>query len=172
MDLPARFTEVHKMPTSRLGRFLAATRLRHGESLEQVAARLASTFTPSLLAMIEVGQYRVGAEDVPPLVEAYRLDLDNLFVGRATLDVDLDEGKIVSGDHVIPLPEDPTIDDVLTEYVRFVKAMRDLRPDDWLGLARLRAADVTELARVFDIRGDEVEEMLATILADGAVTVL
>ncbi|MEQ8718902.1 MAG: helix-turn-helix transcriptional regulator [Acidimicrobiales bacterium] len=168
MELSPEYAQVLEVPAARLGRFLAAARTREGIALADIARRLEWKFTPVVLSMIERGVYPILPEDVPGLVDAYRVDLDKLLPERDNLEVNLDSGTIGSGESIQQLADRLTITELLRNYLSFVREIRGLRPDSELPRRSLRHDDMEILARTLRLESDDVEQRLAVILDPAA----
>lgn len=168
MELSPQYAQVLEVPAARLGRFLAAARTREGIALADIARRLEWQFTPVVLSMVERGVYPILPEDVPSLVDAYRVDLDKLLPERDSLELNLDSGTIGSGESIQQLADRLTITELLRNYLSFVREIRGLRPDSDLPRRSLRHDDMEILARTLRLDADDVEQRLATILDPAA----
>lgn len=156
--------QVLSLPASRLGRFLGTARAREGVSLGEIAQRLDWAYTPIVLRMIENGHYSVPAEDVQGLVDAYQIDVEALLVNRDPLEVDLEAGTLRAGDHVMDLGERLSINDLLSEYLSFVRSMRKVPPDGTITAESLRVEDMVVLAGIIRVEANEVEKRLTALL--------
>lgn len=168
MELSPRYAEVLEVPAARLGRFLAAARTREGIALADIARRLDWKFTPVVLSMIERGVYPVLTEDIPELVDGYRVDLDQLLPDRDGLQVDLEGGTLGSGENLVQLSERLTITELLRSYLSFVREIRGLRSDATLPRRSLRRDDMEILARTLRLDVGEIEHRLTAILDPAA----
>lgn len=168
MELSPRYEEVLDVPAARLGRFLAAARTREGIALADIARRLSWKFTPVVLSMIERGVYPILTEDIPQLVDAYRVDLDHLLPDRDDLTVDLDGGTLGSGENLVQLAERLTITELLRSYLSFVREIRGVRADAQLLRRSLRRDDMEILARTLRLQTDEIEDRLTAMLDPAA----
>jgi transcriptional regulator with XRE-family HTH domain len=168
MELSPQYALVLEVPAARLGLFLAAARTREGISLADIARRLEWKFTPVVLSMIERGVYPILTDDVPGLVDSYRVDLDTLLPERDELELNLESGTIGSGESLQELADRLTITELLRSYLSFVREIRGLRPDSELPRRSLRHDDMEILGRTLRLEPDDVEQRLARILDPAA----
>jgi Ca2+-binding RTX toxin-like protein len=146
---------------SRLGRALQAARTGRDVSLRDLARESGGRFTAHDLRTFEKGARPTGELLSRLLADLYEIDLECVVPPRASLDVDLAEGLIVSGGATKRF--EPTGDHVqaaLTAYLELVWALRRVPG----GRVRLRKDDVLVLAGVLAIDEDVVVESLAELM--------
>lgn len=152
------------VPVERLGRLLGVARVRGGVSRVEVARRLRWSYGPTILSLIEGGQYAVPGGDIPSLVRAYAVDTDALFPGRDRLVVDLRRGRLTAGRKKAKIGKRLSVDEALAEYLSFVRSLRNLGPEDRIEPESLRIDDIVELACALELDGSEVERRLRGLI--------
>lgn len=159
------------LPRDRLGEFLRRTRLSNGDPLPTIARQLSWHFTPTVLRMIESGEYPLTPEDLDVVLGGYRVDdVDDLLGGRSRLEVDIDNARMVSGAYEWRLATTEKIPNVLLEYVRFVREMRRLPPGATVPGASIRHEDLEVLASSLGTTPEAIEASVRAIVAPHSVT--
>ncbi|MEQ8717122.1 MAG: helix-turn-helix transcriptional regulator [Acidimicrobiales bacterium] len=143
---------------------LARARERQGASLADVATRTDWTFTPTVLRMIEGGGYRIPSEQVQTLLAGYEVTPDDLLPERDVLELNLTRCWMASGGVIHRFAERLSIDDILSEYLTFIRSMRAMSADAAIPPESLRHEDVAVLAHSLRLEAQAVRHRLVALL--------
>jgi transcriptional regulator with XRE-family HTH domain len=153
------------VPPTRLGERLSHARREAGTSVESLAVRSHGAFKPADLQLIESGAVALGDDDLRRVAALYGIDLGELSPTRSQLVIDLNEGRVLIGDHTKKFQ--PGDDDraIMLRYLALVYQVRNTTPGTPLPA---RAGDLTVLADVFGTTVDEVHRSLDELMLNAA----
>jgi hypothetical protein len=154
------------VPQRRLGALLGDRREMYGYTVADMALRSSGRFTPRELESIEAGTVPLDDATVEALGLLYEFNSTPPTYQRSKLIIADDE------DMPVPVPHDQFSDDLRTSVLqRYVALLYLLRSAEVGDMLRLRVEDVTTLSEAFDLTGQEVMELVETLMRDDTTAV-
>lgn len=151
------------VPPRRLGQLLVGHRTSAGLSVADIAQRTSLLGSEIAVHHLEAGRLPLNDEEMTAVTAAYGVQVDALVPQRSQLIVDLDERTFAVDGHSVAFsgPGSQMTDELLTQYLSLVRALRSLPAD---AEVVLRDRDLGALSGALVLPTEDIENRLHELM--------